>query len=549
MTEATLERPTFSLISQPWIPCLGMDGAVKEYSLLEVFKEAKQLKAIAAELPITDFALLRLCLAIVYAAHRDKTLDTELWAEWFEEGLPADDIERYFEEQSDYFDLFHPETPFFQVAGLRNSKDERFGLERLILDVPAGAPFMTTRIGEGLESISYSEGARALVTLQSFDVSGIKTGAVGDPRVKGGKGYGIGPGWTGRLGGVFFEGINLHDTFMLNLVGTHPGSGDRWTNDAPAWETFHWTAGDAQAAVNSDIEATGPQALYTWQNRRVRLFPEDGVIKHVIVAQGDPLAPQNMFELEPMSGWRNSPAQQKALKSSVPVYMPREHDPARMLWRNVGSLLPTERNNTSTEERFKSSESSEWLGELYLDAMLPHDYPVRLHGVGLAYGSQQAVVDELYDDVVSGQLATFASTSQHVQQAINNAIEASEQAVLALRNLAANIATSKGLGVEGPREEASTLAYATLDAPFREWFSRVTPENIEELLPEWVERALSLIMTIGLDMTARAVSISFFGREHQERRYNAPLSEAWFRSALAKIRKSFISPTNTEERA
>ena len=164
MTEATLERPTFSLISQPWIPCLGMDGAVKEYSLLEVFKEAKQLKAIAAELPITDFALLRLCLAIVYAAHRDKTLDTELWAEWFEEGLPVDNIERYFEEQSDYFDLFHPETPFFQVAGLRNSKDERFGLERLILDVPAGAPFMTTRIGEGLESISYSEGARAPVS-------------------------------------------------------------------------------------------------------------------------------------------------------------------------------------------------------------------------------------------------------------------------------------------------------------------------------------------------------------------------------------------------
>ena len=548
MTEATLERPSFSLISQPWIPCLRADGAVKEYSLLDVFKEAKQLKAIATELPITDFALLRLCLAIIYAAHRDKTLDTELWAEWFEEGLPVDGIERYLDEHSDYFDLFHPETPFFQVANLRNSKDERFGLERLILDVPPNKPFMTTRIGEGLESISYSEGARALVTLQSFDVAGIKTGAVGDPRVKGGRGYGIGFGWSGRLGGVFFEGVNLHDTFMLNLAGTHPGNGDRWRDDAPAWETFHWDAGDAQAAVNPDLEATGPQALYTWQSRRVRLFPEDGAIKHVMVAQGDPLPTRDKHGLEPMSGWENINATKKTRKPLGTVYMPQTHDPTRMLWRDVGTFLPTGRGNTSVEERFKSPESLEWLSSLYNNEMLPREYPVRLHGIGLTYGPKPSSVEEMYDDVVSGQLATFASASPHVKQAINNAIEASEQAVLALRNLAANLATSRGFDATGRRDEVSTLAYDALDAPFREWFSRATPENVTDLLPEWVEQALALIQAIGLDMTSRAVSISFFGRELDKRRYNAPLSEAWFRSALAKIRKSFI-PTNTEERA
>lgn len=549
MTEATLERPSFSLISEPWIPCLGMDGAVKEYSLIDVFKEAKQLKAIASELPITNFALLRLCLAIIYAAHRDKTLDTELWAEWFDEGLPVEEIEHYLAEHSDYFDLFHPETPFFQVAGLRNSKDERFGLERLILDVPPNKPFMTTRIGEGLESISYSEGARALVTLHAFDIAGNKTGAIGDPRVKDGKGFGIGTGWSGRLGGIFFEGVNLHDTFMLNLAGTHPGGGDRWRDDAPAWETFHWTAGDAQAAVNPDLEATGPQALYTWQSRRVRLFPEDGAIKHVMVAQGDPLPTQDKYDLEPMSGWQNINAKKKSRRPLDAVYMPQMHNPARMMWRNVGALLPTGPNSTSVGERFKSSESLEWMSRLYLEEMFPREYPVRLHGVGLTYGTNSSVIEEMYDDVVSGQLATFASTSPHVQQAINNAIEASEQAVLALRNLAANLATSRGFNATGRRDEASTLAYDALDAPFREWFSRATPENITDLLPEWVEQALALIRAIGLDMTSRAVSISFSGRELEKRRYNAPLSEDWFRSALAKIRKSFIPPTTTEERA
>src|SRR5699024_2697574 len=62
------------------------------------------------------------------------------------------------------------------------------------------------------------EAARWLVHCMAFDISGIKSGAVGDPRVKGGKGYPIGIGWSGWLGGLYFEGDTLFQTLMLNTV-------------------------------------------------------------------------------------------------------------------------------------------------------------------------------------------------------------------------------------------------------------------------------------------------------------------------------------------
>ena len=40
------------------------------------------------------------------------------------------------------------------------------------------------RAEKTLKSLSYAEAARRLVTIQAYDYSGIKSGAVGDPRVR-----------------------------------------------------------------------------------------------------------------------------------------------------------------------------------------------------------------------------------------------------------------------------------------------------------------------------------------------------------------------------
>lgn len=70
-------------------------------------------------------------------------------------------------------------------------------LSRLVPDVPAGHPFFTTRSGADLKSMTFAEAARWVVHCQAYDPSGIKSGAVGDAQVKGGRGYPIGTGWCG----------------------------------------------------------------------------------------------------------------------------------------------------------------------------------------------------------------------------------------------------------------------------------------------------------------------------------------------------------------
>ena len=78
------------------------------------------------------------------------------------------------------FDLFDGKAPFYQVAGLHTAKHEVSGLERLILDVPSGEPLFTTRLGENLRSISAAEPPDGWSPMQTYDASGIKSGAVGD---------------------------------------------------------------------------------------------------------------------------------------------------------------------------------------------------------------------------------------------------------------------------------------------------------------------------------------------------------------------------------
>src|SRR5947199_72580 len=117
-------------------------------------------------------------------------------------------------------------------------------LSKLISDVPNGAPMFTTRIGGDL-SVPYAEAARWLVHCQAFDPSGIKAGAVGDDRVKGGKGYPIGVAWSGLLGGVLLEGRTLKETLLLNLIAADfDVCGRDPAVDLPVWERPPVTAAE-----------------------------------------------------------------------------------------------------------------------------------------------------------------------------------------------------------------------------------------------------------------------------------------------------------------
>ncbi|WP_288924119.1 type I-E CRISPR-associated protein Cse1/CasA, partial [uncultured Bifidobacterium sp.] len=213
-------------------------------SLTDALLNARDIRSIGGDMPIQTPAIFRLLLTVLYGLYPGgPSLDE--WHELWNYGLSDGDIIDYLDQYADRWNLFDEHTPFFQVADLHTEKGTYSGLEKLIFDVPNGAPFFTTRLGEGLQRISFAEAVRWLVTAQAFDPSGIKSGAVGDPRVKGGKGYPIGIAWTGNLGVLICEGANLWQTLLLNFVGSElnpHGEPLPWSDDMPAWERPQPTA-------------------------------------------------------------------------------------------------------------------------------------------------------------------------------------------------------------------------------------------------------------------------------------------------------------------
>ncbi|MES6118646.1 type I-E CRISPR-associated protein Cse1/CasA, partial [Cutibacterium acnes] len=187
-----------------------MDGGARqsrEVSLQQLFEEAGSFRTLSGELATQDVAVLRLCLAILQRALDDEYPERaddvpevleRLDDEWDSTVVPA--VLGYLESHASRFDLFDPFAPFFQVAGMHTTKGEFSELNKLILDMPAGKPFLTSRSATAARLITPAEAARWLVHLQAFDPSGIKTGVVGHPRANGGKVYPEGVAWTGQLG-------------------------------------------------------------------------------------------------------------------------------------------------------------------------------------------------------------------------------------------------------------------------------------------------------------------------------------------------------------
>ena len=210
----------FNLVDEPWIITRTPDNQVTDVSIRDAFHRATELKGLAGEIPTQEVAVLRLLLAIAMrATARERSDDEKIddWSRWWDEGLPLDEINSYLDAWHDRFNLFDDRAPFMQVADLRTAKGKYSGLVKIISEVSPNDKFFTTRDGRGIASLSYAEAARWLVHTHAFDVSGIKSGAVGDPRVKGGRGYPIGTGISGPMGIVIVEGKSLAETILLNL--------------------------------------------------------------------------------------------------------------------------------------------------------------------------------------------------------------------------------------------------------------------------------------------------------------------------------------------
>ncbi|GAB7100783.1 type I-E CRISPR-associated protein Cse1/CasA [Thermobifida fusca] len=539
----TTDAPSFNLITQPWLPVQYRDGTEKELSLLEVFKQAPLLRRLVGDVPTQEFALLRLLLAILHDAIGGPE-DSDEWAELWtqdeaEQQLPFDCIASYLEQYYHRFDLLHPTTPFFQVADLHTQKNDVFSLDRIVADVPNGELFFTMR-ARGVDRLSFAEAARWLVHAHAYDTSGIKSGAVGDPRAKGGKGYPQGVSWAGNLGGILVEGANLYETLLLNLVAFDTDNLIVTPEDRPAWRQPPTTA----APADDEELAQRPYGLcdlYTWQSRRIRLHYDADGVYGVLLAYGDPLAPRNKHNHEPMTAWRRSPAQEKKLKKPQ-VYLPREHDPTRSAWRGLGALVAGEASGA--EQRGEAAaivrpRILDWVARLVNEGFLPEDYFIRTRLIGVSYGTQQAVIDEIVDDHVAMAVVLLHERDSGLGRTAIKAVEDAEKAVTVLGGLAADLAKAAGADPETPRAAARDRGFGMLDGPFRTWLATLAPgTDATERRRAWQQKAHRIISDLGRQLVAEAGEAAWNGRvikgKNTDVWLNASRADLKFRAELKK---------------
>ena len=548
---------SFDLTARPWIPVQRLDGQETELSLTEVFARAADIRRLVGDVPTQDFALLRLLLAVLHDVV-DGPREVEDWEELWEDGIPADRVRHYLTEHRDRFDLLHPITPFFQVADLRTGKGGHSSLDPIVADVPNGSRFFSMR-AHGAERMAFAEAARWVVHAHAYDTSGIKSGAVGDPRLKGGKVYPQGVGWAGNLGGVYVEGDDLQQTLLLNLIPFDTDNlridADR---DAPAWRHPQGTA-EPLTGVEAAVRPYGLRDLYTWQSRRIRLHHDGEQVHGVLLAYGDPLTARNKHRHEPMTAWRRSPAQEKKLRESE-VYLPREHDPSRSAWRGLGALVAGyDRYGEQRHEAAKLVRPRvlDWLSQLtHVHHVLDKDFLVRARLVGAIYGTQQSVIDEIVDDAVAMPVVLLHDLDNILTRTAIDAVTDAEEAVTVLGDLATALAEASGAEGEGPRAKARDRGFAELDEPFRKWLRDLRPSE-NPLYPteqrrRWQLTVHQVVSWLGDELMDTAGEAAWTGRVVSTKKgsvwLTASRADLRFRAALrATLPLTKVSQPSEEE--
>lgn len=517
-------RPAFHLDSDPWIPALYADGSLRDVSLRELLIEAHLIRDITPDMPQQKLPLLRLALAVLYHLYSSpeeepnpgditREMKDEWLAIWNEGRFDPEGINAYFDDFSDEFDLFDPERPFYQTPGLQYTEAAGWPydpISEVIADVPKPKKYlMAMRARNTLGDISFAEAARWLVFRQSYDCAGIKTPVQGNSHVQKGKVYApkdsVGTGWLGTVGGVFLKGETFFDTLMLNWVIDDPvgkvPSYFTGEDNLPAWARPPSPAVADVWKADTHGFRPGPAALYTWQSRRARLVPnkEGTAVTGIVSCYGDiPPKPLDYQFLEPMTAWKQSPAQQKKQELSHVPLMPMRHEAGRSLWRGFASLLALDESGVD-----KRPGVVRWLefinreDEKMAEGLTRPLPALSLCAQGIAYGTQSSVIEESIADsfdvavsLCNPKLGVVSDVTDVIAQT-----EACVQALVGFVRSVDELAGNRHAGADSGsvREQA----YIELDELFRWRIAHMPRGDAARYVDEWRAQTHNKLLELG----------------------------------------------------
>lgn len=510
---------TFNLIDEPWIPCRTLEGA-RNLSIREIFDSSGKALAIVGDSPTQDYAVLRVLLAIFWRAHHHE-LAEELtnrrslaqfeWDEWWTEtraqlnSTGADDtVLDYLATVHNRFDLLDAENPFMQVADLHTSSNTQQEVARIIPD--AEQDYFTMRTAAGRQSLSYHEAARWLIHTHAFDYSGIKSGAVGDERVKSGRGYPIGQGWAGMTGGTYVIGSNLLETLILNT----PESAVIDTGkDKPVWERKQDTAAQRSKAP----QPQGPADLATWQSRRVRLFvdADNALVTRVLVSNGDqiPDAGKNVLN-DPMTPYRYSPNQSK---KGLDAYYARPYDTQRTMWRSLDPLIVVDGDPGFKGKDLAPIRPANLDNLARISKVTGNSETLDVAIVSMEYGAQSSSVATIVSANIGLPLHLLRddSLSTAHRQIVRDAAQATKNAAISLGWFSGQLAVAAG-GDYAFDADAADRLYTILEPKFISWLRNLSPDDIDDQATAWQKQIKQELLFIAEELVRGAGQKAMIGR-------------------------------------
>jgi len=551
--------PDFNLCNEPWIPVLYVSGQTQEVSLKQLFDESNSIRKIHSGDATTDVAILGVAVAIFFRAVLENTEEYgELYREpkkWIQNISSGGSEQLYFvqdylKKYQDRFNLFDAERPFMQVADLHTSKGEVKPVSRLVLD--SESEYFSMRAEQALTSLSYAEAARYLVTVQAYDYSGIKSGAVGDPRVKGGRGYPIGVGWYGTTGKIIIHGENLIETLLYcidyeQLLNVEKVKGKSYRialQDKPVWERElpdtaaprAYKGGDPTKYKDEPAPAAGMCEILTWQSRRVRLFPENGRVTGVLVSNGDKWLDRNTYT-DPLTAYRFSKNQSTQTHY---VWMPQTHSAERTLWRGADALLT--RLSSSQE---KQNKPATVIRQISSGKYFSPDTKTKIQLVGMVYGTQSSIVEETIDESVTLELGILTEQGAEISAMVRDNIQLTMDASIALGQYAGNLLRAAGKEYEFRPSVTESILHRMEDE-FRSWLADLSvSDDVSAQAAKWQSKVRRILESEADQLAVSAGPKAAIGTIYDEQLYNTAKARRQFGGRLYKLLPLAYSSTIT----
>lgn len=559
----------YNLIDESWIPVIvDENGRSEKVSLKQLFENSKDYIGLACDTKTQEFAILRFLLSITHTVfsrfdfegkkyeflelderfkqienideddkedYEEKLMDT--WSRlWQSKKFPKIVID-YLEKWHDRFYLFDEKYPFYQVIKDDISEEKISqknpssisgkNINRLISESGNKIALFSPKnaSNKNKEILTEDEIARWLITFQGY------TG-LSDKVIFGSDKYKSSKGWIFDLGGIYFEGKNLFETLMLNMVMVSENNAYLSINK-PCWEFSSSDLIKDYLILNNPLDIA---QLYTTWSRAIYIDPNIDVndsFSMDIVKLPD-IDHRDKF-LEPMTIWRKNES-----GDNKGTFTPKKHAPNKAMWRSFGNIALIKMESCDDVTKREPGlitwykKISEYVTDKYL-----YGLRVKINSISMKddnNATSWVPVDEIYDYLDINNIIITDDKKDGWTEIIANIVEETNSAVSFIyKNFIIDIKEIRKIKSQSFVDQKVEELYYLIDRPFRDWLSSIdVKDNKDEKVLEWRSILKKLIIKQADKIMANASNRDYTGVTKNDKLMNIATAYSSFKYFLNK---------------